>query len=165
QVFILFILTTASDHITNTEQNRCTSIPPKKRIKFQFNPNDEGKLRKPGELRKELQRMRTVIDELIKPQVERYEQREVSKRKLSCLANKTGKNFEIKQIAKKPTAKGFMETLKRKEMELFKYRQSLLPIEPEQQKKNVYKKYFEKFHKASELFTDEVRKKTLITLN
>lgn len=37
------------------------------------------------ELRKELERMRTVIDELIKPQVEKYEQeqKEVTKRKLS----------------------------------------------------------------------------------
>lgn len=37
------------------------------------------------ELQKELERMRTVIDELIKPQVENYEQeqKEVTKRKLS----------------------------------------------------------------------------------
>lgn len=37
------------------------------------------------ELRKELERMKTVIDELIKPQVEKYEQeqKEVTKRKLS----------------------------------------------------------------------------------
>lgn len=46
------------------------------------------------ELRKELERMRTVIDELIKPQVEKYEQEqqtEVTKRKLPLRPQIEGK--------------------------------------------------------------------------
>lgn len=45
------------------------------------------------ELRKELERMRTVIDELIKPQVEKYEQEqtEVTKRKLTVRPQIEGK--------------------------------------------------------------------------
>ncbi len=45
------------------------------------------------ELRKELERMRTVIDELIKPQVEKYEQEqtEMTKRKLTSRPQIEGK--------------------------------------------------------------------------
>lgn len=48
---------------------------------------------------------------------------------------------------------------------MFKYRQSLLPVDPDMQKKNLYEKYFEKLAKATELFTDEIRSRTLIILN
>lgn len=48
---------------------------------------------------------------------------------------------------------------------MFKYRQSLLPVDPDQQKKTLYEDYFAKFARATELFTDEIRKRTLIILN
>lgn len=48
---------------------------------------------------------------------------------------------------------------------MFKYRQSLLPVDPDQQKKSFYDEYSVQFAKASELFTDEIRKRTLIILN
>ncbi len=48
---------------------------------------------------------------------------------------------------------------------MFKYRQSLLPVDPDHQKKIVYDKYFEQFNNATELFTDEMRHRTLIILN
>lgn len=48
---------------------------------------------------------------------------------------------------------------------MFKYRQSLLPVDPDQQKKSFYDEYSERFAKASELFTDEIRERTLIILN
>ncbi|XP_043071483.1 uncharacterized protein LOC6558889 isoform X2 [Drosophila grimshawi] len=146
----------------------------KKTKKSKFSAGDHYALRTPQECRNELIRVGKIIDDMIKPVL-----LEAQHNKEHGLLEYSGKSFcadEEKQHRQKnksrckefkkrihrrnfATNEEFLQCLKRMEASRFPYMAPLQPVEPEEQKLQLYAKYQQKLLAAEQKFTLIIQKR------